>query len=171
MYISQANSSIMDADAWNSSLRHNSDDDDQDNMELGDRSNWSGVHNLSRIGRSVGLVALSLAGNRISDAGLELLGRALRRDRWLLGLNMWGNPVTDYGIERFSRAISSPSSVCSLGALVLPRADGMHVSRSAHDLVAQIVTPHAMLTSRRYSHIDVESASRLMSWSQWQQGN
>jgi hypothetical protein len=83
---------------------------------------------------------------------------------------MWANPVTDYGIERFSRAIASSSSVSALGAIVLPRVDGVVVSRSAHDLLAQIVAPHAMLTSRRWSRLDVGSASRLMSWSQWQQG-
>lgn len=80
----------MEAEAWNTSLREPNEDEEEiinwEKEEEETRHQWSGVHGgPSKRGRSVGLVALSLAGNRISDIGLELLGRTLRKDRWLLG--------------------------------------------------------------------------------------
>ena len=69
----------MDDMYWNSTLRNYPVCDHFDDASSDVENELCSVHNT-------GLVALSLECNDISDRGVELLARVLRKNQWLLGM-------------------------------------------------------------------------------------
>lgn len=75
---SQYQAAAMDAMYWNSTLRH------YPVPTSGNYLPYDGAEELYSVHNS-GLIALSLESNEISDSAVELLGRALRKNQWILG--------------------------------------------------------------------------------------
>lgn len=74
----QSQASLMDSMHWNRNLRNYPHDADFCWSEEAPGEAYS-VH-------TAGLVGLSLSGNHITDHGIEVLGRTIRKNNWLLGL-------------------------------------------------------------------------------------
>lgn len=68
----------MDAMYWNSTLRHYPVQMSRDYLPYNGAGELYSVHNS-------GLVALSIEANDLTDTGIEVLGRVLRKNQWILG--------------------------------------------------------------------------------------
>jgi hypothetical protein len=152
--IVKSQAAAMDAMYWNSTLRHYPDSDGDMYLPFEGADELYSVHNS-------GLVALSIASNDLTDSGIESLGRALRKNQWLLGFNFSDNLISDAGVRGLLRALTT-NSQCVLQAILMSRPSGA-LTAAAHEEVSRL-TDATAADRARLDMLPSETSKVLLEW-------
>ncbi|CAM9150106.1 unnamed protein product [Chrysoparadoxa australica] len=63
---------------------------------------------------SMGILTLDLSGNKLGDAGMYKIAKALQSDTWVVGMNLSQNSLTDVGAGYLRVCLSHNTTLCAL---------------------------------------------------------